>query len=212
MKNKKDNLSVFVALDRSGSMAGERWTTAIESLNSYMIDLQKESIDGDVTIVAFDATHDVNQARAIRFVPLTQDKSISKFKSLKSDVLEPAGMTPLYDAAAHVMDLALTRNADRTIVVILTDGDENSSIEYTQEKIKNKVKTLQDKGWEVIFLGANFDVAKYAQGSGLAGTKMRNVNFGDAQMVASMTMDLSSNSIMYAKTGGSIDMSVAVKK
>jgi len=209
MKNK---LSVFVALDRSGSMQGERWTTAIASLNAYMVDLQKESIDGDVTVVAFDSTHDKNSARSIRLIPLVEGKSISKYEALKNDVLEPAGMTPLYDAAAHVMDLALTHNSERTVVVILTDGDENSSVEYTQPKIKDKVKTLQDKGWEVIFLGANFDVTKYAQGSGLASTKMRNVNFGDAQMVASMSSDLSSNTIMYAKTGGSIDMSVVVKK
>ena len=209
MKNK---LSVFVALDRSGSMQGERWTTAIESLNSYMIDLQKESIQGDVTIIAFDATHDVNVARSVRLVPLAENKSISKFKSLKYDVLDPAGMTPLYDAAAHVMDLALARDAERTVVVILTDGDENSSVEYTQAKIKDKVKTLQDKGWEVIFLGANFDVSRYTQGSGLSTTKMRSVDFGDAQMVASMTADLSSNSIMYARTGGAIDMSITIKK
>ena len=210
MKNK---LSVFVALDRSGSMQGERWTTAIASLNAYIADLQKESIDGDVTVVAFDSTHDKNSARSIRLIPLVEGKSIIReYKPLKNDVLEPAGMTPLYDAAAHVMDLALTRNAKRTVVVILTDGDENSSVEYTQPKIKEKVKTLQEKGWEVIFLGANFDVTKYAQGSGLASTKMRNVNFGDAQMVASMTADLSSNTLMYAKTGGSIDMSVIVKK
>jgi hypothetical protein len=107
------------------------------------------------------------------------------------------------------MDRALENNADRTIVVIMTDGEENSSKEYTQGSIKGKVKTLQDKNWEVIFLGANFDVTQYTSGSGLASTKMRNVNMMDAQAVNLMYTDLSTNTIAYARTGAAMDMSGA---
>ena len=107
------------------------------------------------------------------------------------------------------MDRAIERNSERTVIVILTDGEENSSKEYTQAKIKSKVKTLQDKSWEVIFLGANFDVAGYTAGSGLASTKMRNVNMMDAQAVNLMYTDLSTNTIAYARTGAAMDMSGA---
>ena len=68
---------------------------------------------------------------------------------------------------------------------------------------------MQDKSWEVIFLGANFDVARYTQGSGLASTKMRNVNMMDAQAVNLMYTDLSSNTVAYARTGAAMDMSGA---
>jgi uncharacterized protein YegL len=210
---KKTDLAVFVALDRSGSMQGERWTTSIESLNEYIKNLQKEKIEGEVTIIAFDTFYDGtgvannnSYGTKTRLKAITENKSIAYFEPLKHDVLTPAGGTPLYDAAAHVMDRAIERNAERTVVVILTDGYENESKEYTQEKIKQKVKTLQEKNWEVIFLGANFDVTTYTQSSGLASTKMRNVDFSDKWATASMTTDLSSNSISYARAGTAMNM------
>ena len=202
----KNTLSVFVALDRSGSMHGERWTTAITSLNEYISNLQKEKIEGEVSITAFD-TYNGQLGQQVRLEDIADKQSIAYYEALKPDVLHPGGGTPLYDAAATVMDRALARNSDRTVVVILTDGEENASKEYTQAKIKDKVKLLQDKKWEVIFLGANFDVTNYTSGSGLASTKFRNVNMMDAQAVNLMYTDLSSNTVAYARTGAAMDMS-----
>ncbi len=54
MAKKNKPLSVYVALDRSGSMSGERWTHAIDSINEYINGLKKEKIEGTVSIVAFD--------------------------------------------------------------------------------------------------------------------------------------------------------------
>lgn len=203
---KNKGLSVFVALDRSGSMQGERWSTAITSLNEYIKNLQKEKIEGSVSITAFDTYHSVS-GTTVRLEDVVTDQSIAYFEPLDSMTLQPSGGTPLYDAAAAVMDRAIERNSERTVIVILTDGEENASKEYTQAKIKDKVKSLQDKSWEVIFLGANFDVASYTKGSGLAATKMRNVNMMDAQAVNLMYTDLSSNTIAYARTGAAMDMS-----
>lgn len=48
--------------------------------------------------------------------------------------------------------------AERAIVVIVTDGEENSSHEYTKAKIQELVKARQDSGkWAFIYLGANVD-------------------------------------------------------
>lgn len=205
-----NNLSVFVALDRSGSMSGERWTTAIESLNEYIKNLQKEKIEGEVSITAFDTFHG-SLGTNVRLVDIVKNQSIAYFEALSPSVLTPGGGTPLYDAAGIVMDRALERNSDRTIVVILTDGEENQSKEYTQAKIKDKVKKLQDKKWEVIFLGANFDVATYTQNAGLSTGKFRNVDMTNLVARASMTNDLSKSTVAYATVGAAIDLSVKVK-
>lgn len=205
-----NNLSVFVALDRSGSMSGERWTTAIESLNEYIKNLQKEKIEGEVSITAFDTFHGVGGTN-VRLEDIVKNQSIAYFEALSPSVLTPGGGTPLYDAAGIVMDRALERNSDRTIVVILTDGEENQSKEYTQAKIKDKVKKLQDKKWEVIFLGANFDVATYTQNAGLSTGKFRNVDMTNLVARASMTNDLSKSTVAYATVGAAIDLSVNVK-
>lgn len=201
-----NNLSVFVALDRSGSMSGERWTTAIESLNEYVKNLQKEKIEGEVSITAFDTFHGALGAN-VRLEDIVKNQSIAYFEPLHASVLTPGGGTPLYDAAGIVMDRALERNNDRTVVVILTDGEENQSKEYTQAKIKDKVKQLQDKKWEVIFLGANFDVATYTTSAGLSAGKFRNVDMTNTMQRTAMYTDLSSSTVAYAKTGAAIDLS-----
>lgn len=202
-------LSVFVALDRSGSMQGEPWTNAIDSLNEYVKGLQKEKIEGDVTIIAFDANNQVN-GQKVRLVPIVENQSIAYFEPVAFDVLQPAGMTPLFDAAANVMDRALERNSERTVVVILTDGHENASTEYTQAKIKDKVKTLENKKWEVIFLGANFDVAQYTAGSGLASTKMRNFDLRNDVQRTAMYTDLARSTVAYATVGAAMNMAEPV--
>lgn len=198
---KQEKLAVYVALDRSGSMSGERWIHAIDSINDYINGLKKEKIEGTVSVVAFD------YGQSMRLVDLVKDQSIAYYESLAHDCTQPSGMTPLYDAAANVMDRAIENNAQRTVVVIMTDGEENSSKEYTQATIKAKVKDLTDRKWEVLFLGANFDVSRYTAGSGLSMTKMRNVDFSNHMARTSMTADLMSNTIAYATVGAAMNMS-----
>lgn len=210
---KNKDLSVFVALDRSGSMGGEKWTNAVDSLNEYVKGLQKEKISGDITIIAFDSDGmHYGGASGVRLVPLAESADIAYFDRIDPSVLHPAGGTPLYDAAGHVMNLALEKNSKRTVVVILTDGEENTSKEYTQEKIKEKVKSLEEKKWEVIFLGANFDVAKYTSGSGLASTKMRNFDLNNQMQRTAMYSDLATSTVSYATTGAAMNLSTVNKK
>ncbi|CAB4142507.1 vWFA domain containing protein [uncultured Caudovirales phage] len=205
MAKKNKPLSVYVALDRSGSMAGERWTHAIDSINEYINGLKKEKIEGTVSIVAFD------YGQSMRLVDLVTDQSIAYFEPLTKECAQPSGMTPLFDAAANVMNRAIENNAERTVVVIMTDGEENSSKEYNQKKIKDKVESLTAKKWEVLFLGANFDVTSYTAGSGLAMTKMRNVDFSNQMQRTAMYADLTKSTAAYATVGAAIDLSVDVK-
>jgi hypothetical protein len=93
----------------------------------------------------------------------------------------------------------------------MTDGEENSSKEYNQIKIKDKVKLLEAKKWEVVFLGANFDVSRYTADSGLAMTKMRNVDLSNQKQRTAMQADLTSSTVAYAKMGQAINLDVDIK-
>jgi uncharacterized protein YegL len=205
MAKKNKPLSVYVALDRSGSMSGERWTHAIDSINEYINGLKKEKIEGSVNVTAFDTN-----GNSVRLEELVENQSIAYYEPLAHNVVSPSGMTPLFDAAANVMDRALENNADRTVVVIMTDGEENSSKEYNQNKIKEKVKLLEAKKWEVVFLGANFDVSRYTADSGLAMTKMRNVDFSNQFQRTAMQADLTSSTVAYAQAGQAINLAVDI--
>ena len=76
-----------------------------------------------------------------------------------------AGESPR-DAAAKTMDevgflLHNTNEADRPgkiLFLIITDGEENSSREYTLDQIREKIKLQQEAyRWDFVFLGANQD-------------------------------------------------------
>ena len=53
--------------------------------------------------------------------------------------------------------------------VIITDGEENASREYSADKVKAQIERQKTKyGWEFIFLGANIDAVQTAERFGIA--------------------------------------------
>lgn len=89
----------------------------------------------------------------------------------------PNGYTSLMDAMGESIDrIELIHNhirvediPEKTIFVIQTDGEENSSRKYTSDEIKRKVERIQkEKSWEFIFLGANIDAVETAKSYGIS--------------------------------------------
>lgn len=85
--------------------------------------------------------------------------------------------TPLYDALGYNLRYASDRVKDLTekckhckqdiipkvLCIILTDGLENASKEYSRSDISENIKAKKEQGWEFVYLGANqdaFEVAK----------------------------------------------------
>ena len=54
------------------------------------------------------------------------------------------------------------------IVAIVTDGQENSSREFTIAKVKNLIEENQARGWDFVFLGADLGAITVAQNCGFA--------------------------------------------
>ena len=58
--------------------------------------------------------------------------------------------------------------ADKVMVVIITDGMENASKEYSLAQVRHMVARQRDRfGWEILFLGANIDAISAAEGIGI---------------------------------------------
>jgi uncharacterized protein YegL len=65
--------------------------------------------------------------------------------------------------------------ADKVLFVITTDGMENSSVEYSYERIKMMIERQKTQyGWEFIFLGANIDALATAQRFGIDASRAAN--------------------------------------
>ena len=139
-----------------------------------MLEKQKGA-DGDalVSTVLFDSISDVIFDR----VPL------KKMEPLTDKQYYVRGCTALLDAlggAIHHMGNVhkYAREEDRpekTIFIITTDGQENSSRKYDYAKVKKLVERQQEKyGWEFLFLGANIDAIKEASRFGIRAERAAN--------------------------------------
>lgn len=141
---------IICLLDASGSMSSCA-NDALGGFNQFLID-QKNFGDAHLTAIWFDNDFEVFYDGMI-----SKCQPITKWKT--------NGMTALYDAIgktfAHVNPRFSRESPEKVILAILTDGEENSSKEFTMETAGNLIKEHQEKyGWDVIFLGANQDVWK----------------------------------------------------
>ena len=170
----KDNLTEIVfILDESGSM----WHLADDTIggfNSYVEEQRKQPGEALLTTVAFNTNYRV----------LHNHVNIKDVKPLTNKDYEPCGGTALFDAVGNTINsvgnrLANTPESERpskVIVVITTDGQENSSHEYNREQIQQMVKHQQEKySWEFVFIGAGIDGYAEAERIGIGGIRAMSV-------------------------------------
>lgn len=163
--------SIVVVIDESGSMGGLRGST-IEGINTAMAKLREELTDHEtlVSLLTFDTT---TFRPPVRY--LAEAMSIGGVPVLHFGNYTPSGGTPLYDAVAQAIAVA-DRQEERlgeckTIVIVQTDGEENSSKEYPGAaglaKLKSMIEARKAKGWEIQFMGANLGENAYRTSMGL---------------------------------------------
>ena len=163
----KKNLTELVfILDKSGSMSGLESDT-IGGFNS-MLEKQK-GVDGDcnVTTVLFDNNYELLHDRIdIKAIGPISDKEY-----------QVGGTTALLDAIGRTVNKIINvqkrsgeeYRADKVMFVIITDGYENSSREYSSDKVKALIEQQKEKyNWEFIFLGANIDAVETAGRYGIS--------------------------------------------
>lgn len=171
---KKNLTELVMILDRSGSMGGLESDT-IGGYNS-MLKRQSEAA-GEVLVstVLFDDRIDVLYDR----IPL------EKMPQMTDKEYYVRGCTALLDAVGgaihHIGNVhKYAREEDRpekTIFVITTDGMENTSREYSYERVKKMVERQKEKyGWEFLFLGANIDAIETAGRFGISADRAANYN------------------------------------
>lgn len=157
IRGEKAVTDVIFILDKSGSM---RYYTdeTIRGFNT-MLDVQrKEEGRAYITTVLFNE----------KSVYLHEREEIEKVKKLTRKDYEAGGCTALLDAVGDAIEKAgRSRCGNKTVVIVITDGLENASVNYTYKEIREKIASRRLQGWEFIFLGANIDVAAEAEKIGI---------------------------------------------
>lgn len=174
---------IAVVLDRSGSMNSIK-DDMENGLNAFFEEQAKLPGVCLVDFHQFDTDYET----------VYQDKPVAYAKA----VLKPRGLTALNDAigktAASLGDKLEAMEEDlrpgKVIVVVVTDGFENSSREWTVEDVKKVVETQENEfGWEFVFLGANMDAV--AVGTGYGFNPGRTLTY-DTSNVAAASASLTS--------------------
>lgn len=155
---------VFI-LDRSGSMHGLEKDT-IGGFNSVLERNKALPGDANITTILFDH----------RYTLLHDRQPIRSVAPITERDYSPAGMTALLDAvgqAIRKIDNVMAHTAEdyragKVQFVIITDGLENASREYSAQRVKQMIRDRQDReGWDFLFLGANMDAIAVAGDMGI---------------------------------------------
>lgn len=181
-------------LDRSYSMTS-RWSEALSSINIYVGDLAKQKLDTRIALAAFD------NFNGLDFKILRAGVPAKSWEPVSNNELAPRGGTPLYDAFRRIFDMAKDANERRSVIVVMTDGEENASVATTVFQVRNMVDAAKARDWQVVFLGADFDATREAGIMNLSPQSVLNTRQG---FYASAANTLSGSTATYGLTGRSM--------
>ena len=164
---KENTADITIILDRSASMSSVAKDT-IDGFNDFVAKQKKLPVETTLNLVQFDDEYEVvHDGIPIQEVPLLDDQTFV-----------PRGSTALLDAIGKAIDakgerLALLPEDQRpakVVVVIITDGYENSSTQFNWKEIQERITHQRDTyKWEFLFLGANQDAIATATSVGIRG-------------------------------------------
>ena len=179
----KKNITNLIILDASSSMT-HKADEVRGGLKDLLKDIKKDMKENKdarmITIVCqFSSSNN--------FKVLLNTSERKEIKPTKlSQLYSPSGWTALYDGIGEGFNLVGDKE-DGVFVNILTDGEENSSQEFTQKAIKKMLDDAKESKWGVTFMGTTESAIQNAINLGI--TRGNTYQFADTKA----GVDLSNN-------------------
>lgn len=173
----QDYTYIAEVLDRSGSMHSVADGT-MTGHNEFLQGQKAAPGKADFLLVQFDHEYQV-----------VYDGPIADAPELTVLNFTPRGQTGLLDAIGKTVyglgkKLAAMPEDDRpakVVIVIITDGHENASHEWTRDKVFQLINLQQEKyKWQFIFLGANQDAISAGTNLGVNAANSMSYSASDA--------------------------------
>ena len=157
MSEQINNLHVIMVLDESGSMNGIR-DDIIGSVNGFIREQQQININDTETIMSL-----------IKFnsnvFPVYEKILLKDVKEITSTDYRPNNNTALYDAVGFAM--AKYSDEKNVCIIVVTDGQENSSKEYTHKKMSEMIEKRKQDRWNFIYLSADLSLVQQGENIGI---------------------------------------------
>jgi uncharacterized protein YegL len=186
----------LLVLDRSGSMSS-CWKSTISGLNEQLGTIRhlEEKYPEQryfVSLVVFDTEIET----------ILENEPISKVENFDGTEFPPRGGTALHDAIGVgisnlrvQLDKKEGESLSTALVVVMTDGEENSSREHGADSIKKIICELEETGaWTFSYMGANQDAVLAASRFGISSGNA--INYASTEKGASAAYDTLSKGIM----------------
>lgn len=157
----KHDLDLIFLIDKSGSMYGSE-EDIVGGFNSFVAKEKSKEFDTKVTTILFDHEYKV----------LYKRKPVHDVRELTREDYQVRGSTALLDAIGRTIVDFDKEITNKVLFVIMTDGMENSSVEFSKSQIKNMIN---NHGWEFIFIGADID--SYKESANIGIEKSRTANY-----------------------------------
>ena len=158
---------IAIVLDESGSMnEGDKKQKTISGFNEYF-----ESVTSRKEKPKFELT---------RFNTEKMEVGLEGLK-LTAENYQPNAGTPLYDAIGKTIenvDKSFCRHT-KILLVIFTDGLENSSTKFSQSQIRSMISEREEKGWTIVYMGS--DKGTYLSANDIGISPLNIIRFGDHQ-------------------------------
>ena len=194
---KANFIHVCFVVDSSGSM-----TSSIDDVKGgfkRIIEEQKANTKGECAVSYFDFNSTVTE--------VYRGKDVKEINSELN--YTPFGMTALMDGVGIAIDtigkwlnsMPEDEKPEQNMIVIITDGGENFSKEYSANRVREMIKHQQDKySWNFVYLGADLNNVKDAIDLGIA---TRGVT---TKSTLGKSYDIINSSIsLYRNTSGTKD-------
>ena len=165
MKKNNNITELVFVLDRSGSMSGLESDT-VGGFNTMIEKQKKQNAPCYVSTVLFNHTSEVLYDRV----------KLGEVQKMTEENFFVGGSTALMDAIGgaihHIGNIhKYIRPEDvpaNTMFVIMTDGMENASLNYSSDRVKQMIERQKKRyGWEFLFIGANIDAVETAARYGI---------------------------------------------
>lgn len=150
---KSNFIHVCFVIDESSSM----WSSVrdVEGGFQKIIDEQKANPEGDCAISIFRFATTVRPA----------DFIMKDIKEVENKLkYQPSGCTAMYDGIGTAIDeigrvlrdMPENQRPEKNLIIIMTDGEENSSLEYQPSKVREMIKHQEDKyNWTFLYIGTD---------------------------------------------------------
>ena len=158
---KKSNTFYHIILDQSGSMSDcvNQTLKGLADQRKEILAIANEFPDQEIRVGLTVFDHNIE----LKYFNL----SVTELSKMNSFHYQPNGQTALLDAIG--MSVAATQRlmvneGDSAVIIILTDGYENASKEYSHKQIKELIQAKEETGkWSFTYLGATLDAVDIAR-------------------------------------------------